>query len=311
VKYLVQRLVAMVAVLLVVSFIAFSAMNLLGDPLTTILGPFATDRTTPEALEAIEQFHLDDPLPVRYGKWLGDVLQGDFGVSASNSEPVADVLKRKFPISLKMMLLAQVMAIGISIPWALFTASRANSRLDRFSTVVSFGIVAIPNFALGLLLYFVFALRLNWFPTRYNNESLLKELHSLFLPALALAAGLASIYQRLLRTDLITTLQEDFVLMAKSKGVSKTKVLLKHALRPSLFSFITVFGINTGALIGGSLVIEQIYSIPGAGLQIVEAILRDDFPLVLAIVLLIASGFVVVNFVINILYSLLDPRVKQ
>ncbi|MFK8025182.1 MAG: ABC transporter permease, partial [Ilumatobacter sp.] len=161
-----------------------------------------------------------------------------------------------------------------------------------------------------ILKYFL-SIRYDIFPATFNaTDPFWTKVNTLILPALTLALPVGAVYQRLLRTDLITTLQEDFILTARSKGVSKRAVLFKHALRPSLFSFITIFGVNTGALIGGSLVVEQIFRVPGLGSAIVEAILREDFPVVLAIVMLVTITFVVLNVLIDILYALIDPRVR-
>jgi peptide/nickel transport system permease protein len=171
--------------------------------------------------------------------------------------------------------------------------------------------IGMPTFALGVILKFVFAIKLDWFPLTFTaNDPFWSRVYSMFLPALTLALPVGAVYQRLLRTDLITTLQDDFILTARSKGVSRRNVLFKHALRPSLFSFITIFGVNTGALIGGSLVVEQIFRIPGLGSAIVEAILREDFPVVLTIVMLVTVTFVVLNVAIDLLYSVIDPRVR-
>ena len=210
------------------------------------------------------------------------------------------------------MVMAQVFALAIAIPWGVWTASRANGAIDRTSTAVSFGLVSLPNFALAVILLYVFAIKLDWLPDTYNaTDPFFTRLTQLVLPALALALPAAAVYQRLLRTDLITTLQEDFILMARAKGVSRRRVLFGHALRPSMFSVITVFGINAGALIGGALIIETIFRVPGIGSSIVEAILREDFPVVLALVMIIATAFVLLNFLVDILYSVLDPRVRR
>ena len=180
------------------------------------------------------------------------------------------------------------------------------------STINSFLLIAMPNFALAVILKYIFGIKLGWFPLTFKaTDPWLTRIYQTFLPALTIALPAAAVYQRLLRTDLITTLQEDFILMARSKGVSRRRILLRHALRPSLFSFITVFGINTGALIGGSLIVESIFRIPGLGSAIVEAILREDFPVVLAIVMIITTAFVLVNVVVDIVYTLIDPRVKR
>ena len=315
--YWLQRVAMAALLLLAVSMLTFGAMNVLGDPLFNILGPLAGDTENAESLAKIEaaeaQYYLDKPLPERYLRWLGDFVTGDMGVqfSTDGQPPVSDLVKERLPRSLTLMVMAQTIALVIAIPWGLFAASRANSVTDRASTVVSFGLVSLPNFALAVILLYVFGIKLDWLPDTYNAaDPFLARLHQLVLPALTLALPAAAVYQRLLRTDLITTLQEDFILMARSKGVPRRRVLFRHALRPSMFSVITVFGINAGALIGGALVVESYFRIPGVGLSIVEAILREDFPVVLALVMVIAFGFVVLNLLVDVLYHWIDPRIR-
>ena len=317
-NYWLQRIGLAILSLLAVSALAFGAMNVLGDPLFNLLGPVAGDTENPESIEKINaakaEYHLDDPLPVRYVKWLGDFTTGDFGVqfSTDGQPPVSELLKERVPRSLMLLVMAQTFAVMISIPWALWAASKANKPVDRGSTLFTFLLIAIPSFALGILLKYLFAIKLTWFPQNFvASDPFWERVYAMILPALTLALPAAAVYQRLLRTDLITTLQEDFILMARSKGVSRRNVLFKHALRPSLFSFITVFAINTGALIGGALVVEQIFLIPGLGSAITEAVAREDFPVVLAIVMLIAVTFVVVNLLVDVVYTIIDPRVHR
>jgi peptide/nickel transport system permease protein len=313
-RVVVQRLGQMLLVVLAVTFLAFAAMNLLGDPLVNILGPVAAaeegDPNYAFVVEARETYHLDDPFVVRYGRWLGDVATGDFGRSFKNQENVTTILAEKLPVTVLLMVYAQVIAVAISVPWALWTASRAYRLGDKVSTVVSFGLLGIPVFALVVVLFWLFAVTWEIFPTRFDDATLSARLWSLFLPAVALATPLIATYQRLLRTDLISTLQEDFIAVARAKGMSSRHVLFRHALRPSLFSMLTVFGIQTGALIGGSIVVEQYFGIPGIGRAVIEAIVRDDFPLVLAVVVVVSVIFVLVNFLVDLLYSYLDPRVS-
>lgn len=316
-NYWFQRLAMAVLLLFAVSALTFSAMNLLGDPLFNILGPRVGD-TSPEGLaliaEAEAEYNLDKPLPVRYALWAADFVRGDFGVqfSSDGQPPVSNLIKERLPRTMTLLVMAQVMATLIAIPWALWSASRANTAVDKASTITTFLIIALPNFALAVVLKYLFAIELGWFPLTYQaGDPVWARLWQLFLPALTIALPAAAIYQRLLRTDLITTLQEDFILMARSKGVSRRNVLFKHALRSSLFSFITVFGINTGALIGGTLIVETIFRVPGLGSTVVEAVFREDFPVVLAIVMIITATFVAVNIVVDVLYSLIDPRVRK
>ncbi len=317
-NYWLQRVVMAIMLLLAVSALTFGAMNVLGDPLFNILGPIAGDTTNPESIEKIDaakaEYHLDEPLPVRYALWLGGFVTGDMGVqfSSDGQPPVSNLIKERLPRTLMLVFMAQVMAVIIAIPWSLYTASKANSKFDRMSMLGTFVAIALPAFSLGIILKYIFAIKLEWFPLTYTaTDPFPDRVWQMMLPALTIAIPAAAVYQRLLRTDLITTLQEDFILMARSKGVSRRDVLLRHALRPSLFSFITVFAINTGTLIGGSIVVEQIFRIPGLGSAIVEAVAREDFPVVLAIVMVISLGFVILNLFVDVLYSVIDPRVRR
>ncbi len=316
-RFWLQRFGAAIVLLLTVSMLTFGAMNVLGDPLFNILGPAAGDvdnpRIAPLIEQAKEQYNLDEPLPVRYVLWLGDFVTGDFGVqfSTDGQPPVRDLIAERLPRTLMLVIMAQLLAVLIAIPWALWSASKADSRIDKMSTGVAFLFVALPNFALAVILKYLLALRFELLPQVFvASDPFWTRVYQMLLPAMTLAIPAAAVYQRLLRTDLITTLQEDFILTARSKGVSRRSVLFKHALRPSLFSFITILAINTGALLGGSLVVENIFLIPGLGTATVEAILREDFPVVLAIVMLIAAAFVVLNLLVDIIYSLIDPRVR-
>ena len=315
-RFWLQRIGAAVLLLLTVSALTFGAMNLLGDPLFNILGPTA-GLDTPEAQELVraaeEQYNLDKPLPVRWLLWLGDFITGDFGVqfSTDGQPPVSDLIAERLPRTVMLLVMAQTIATVLAIPWALGSASRAASIVDRPSTIVSFLLIALPNFALGVLLKYLFSIRWELFPQSFvATDTFWERVHQMVLPALTLALPAAAVYQRLLRTDLITTLQEDFILTARSKGVSRRAILFKHALRPSLFSFVTIFAITTGTLIGGALIVENIFNIPGLGRALVEAILREDFPVVLAVVMLSTMAFVILNTIVDLLYSVIDPRVR-
>jgi peptide/nickel transport system permease protein len=316
-NYWLQRVGMAILLLLAVSALTFGAMNVLGDPLFNILGPAAADVNNPTNAAKIEaakaEYNLDDPLPVRYVKWLGDFVTGDMGVqfSSTGQPPVTNLIKERLPRSALLLVMAQLFAVMISVPWALWAASKANRPADRVSTLASFALIALPSFALAVILKYLLAIKIGIFPLTYTaSDPLHSRVWQMVLPALTIALPAAAVYQRLLRTDLITTLQEDFILMARSKGVSRRDVLFKHALRPSLFSFVTVFGINTGTLIGGSFVVERIFRVPGLGLTIVEAIAREDFPVVLAIVMIVCATFVILNLLIDMLYSVIDPRVR-
>ena len=331
-RFILRRVVQLIFVLLAVTFVAFSALNFLGDPLVNIVGPLAAIDYCDEVEaglredsftslnnakgdceiigEAREEFGLDQPVIQRYFSWVGGIVTGDLGTSFQTGLPVSEVIGEKLPKSLLLMVMAEIVALGVAIPVGIYSAYRAGRTVDRATSLVSFGLLSIPNFALGVVMLQFFALRNQWLPASFDDTNLWTRIHSLLLPAIVLGIGIAATYQRLLRTDLVTTLQEDFVHMARAKGMSDRHIMTRHALRPSLFSRITVFGVNTGALIGGSLVIEQIFSIPGIGREIVTAVIRDDFPVVLGSVVVIAIGFVLINFFVDLLYTWLDPRVR-
>jgi peptide/nickel transport system permease protein len=317
-RYYVQRVALAILLLLAVSMLTFGALNILGDPLFNILGPVAGDVNNPDSIKMIalakKEFNLDQSLPVRYFIWLSDFVRGDFGVtfSSTGQPPVSGVVSERLPRTISLVFLAQMFAVLVSIPWAIIAAARAGKISDRISTINAFFLVAMPNFAIAVILKFVFSLKLGWTPITYvADDPLQSRLFQLLLPSLTIGLPVAAVYQRLLRSDLITTLQQDFILLARTKGLSKTRILFVHALRPSLFSFITVVGLNTGALIGGSIVAETVFRIPGIGSTLVESIFRNDFPVVLAIVMIVASGFVVINLLVDFAYTLIDPRVRR
>lgn len=312
-KNVVVRLAKLLAVVLIVSFLTFSLTKLLpGDPITNILGTQATNEEARAALT--EKLGLDKPFIEQFGSYMWNAVRGDLGYSYSNRFQTTTLLKQALPASLELMILAQLLALLVSVPLAMLSAYRANSRLDRAITTSAFGLISLPGFALAVFLVYIFSLQLGWFPAvgyRPLSEGLVDNLRSIALPLMVLVAGLSAVYTRILRSDLIATLQEDFVLMARSKGLPTWHILLRHALRPSSFSLLTVFGINFGTLIGGSVILESFFVIPGVGLLAIKSIGTRDYLAVQGVVLVIATAFVVVNFLVDILYSVLDPRVRR
>ena len=311
-RFVRRKLIQLVVVLLCVTFLSFLLISLLpGDPATKLCagagGQECVDQKRTE-------LRLDDPIPVRYVRWLGDAVTGDLGASARNQQPVWEALTQRVPVTIELLLYSQFMALIIAIPLGLLAAQRAGGILDRVSTTVLFGLLAVPSFMLALLLIYIFPVKLGWFQaTGYTDftDNPLESLGSLFLPALSLAAAEMAVYMRLLRTDLIATLQEDYITMAKAKGMPPRRILLRHAFKPSSFSLITVIGLNFGRLIGGALIIEIIFGINGLGKYTVDSILGQDFIPVQGAVLVIAVGYVLINFAVDMLYAALDPRIRH
>jgi peptide/nickel transport system permease protein len=308
-----RKVLYLIPVLFAVTLLSFLLTKLLpGDPAVDILGPSATAATV-AALH--KKMGLNKPLVTQYLHWLDRAaLHADLGQSYQNNQTTLSALHQRFPVTLELIILSQVIAFLIAIPLALWVSTKPNGVADRIVTTVSFGFLAVPDFILGVLLVFLFAVHFHWFPaTGYTplTANPFLNLKSMLLPSITLAMGSQAVYLRLLRADLIATLQQDFIAMAKAKGLSNRYILLRHAFRPSSFSLTTVVGLQVGALIGGTFIVEYLYALPGIGSLAVQSIYTRDYLVVQGTVLVIAVGYVLINFVIDLLYTVLDPRIRH
>ena len=311
-KFIGRRLVYLLPVLLAVTMLTFLIASLLpGDLAYTILG----DQATPETVAALRaQMGLDLPIWERYLHWLWGAVQGDLGRSFRTGETVISAVADRLPVSLELMVLAEVIGLLIAIPLAILCAVKSGGALDRFLTGLAFGKLSLPGFMVAILLIYLFAVELNWLPATGwvpFVEDPVANIRSFVLPALTLAIGEWPVLMRVLRSDMISTLQEDYIAMAKAKGLRPARILLVHALKPSSLTLVTVTGINIGRLIGGALITETIFALPGIGRLLVGAIYARDFIILQGVVLFVAAGFVVVNFIVDMLYSVLDPRIRH
>jgi peptide/nickel transport system permease protein len=310
--FIAYRLAYLLPVLLAVTLLTFLIASLLpGDLAHAMLG----DQATPEAVAALRRdMGLDQPLWWRYLSWLGGILQGDFGRSFRTGEPVLGAILARLPVSLELMLLAEITALAISIPLAIQCAVNSGGSFDRVVTGVAFAKLSIPNFMAAILLIYVFAVALRLLPaTGYTPlaEDWLGNFRSMLLPSLTLALAEWPVLMRVLRSDMIATLQEDYITMAKAKGLKRRRILFVHALKPSSLTLITVAGINIGRLIGGAVIVESVFALPGIGRLLLGAIYTRDFMILQGVVLFVAAGFVIVNFLVDMLYAVLDPRVRH
>jgi peptide/nickel transport system permease protein len=309
-----RRLLQLVVVLLAVSFFSFGLLSLApGDPVVAIVG-FAS----PRQLAVIRhQLHFDRPFVVQYWDWLSGLLHGNLGnqyFGPTGVGKVSTALGQSLPVSLQLMVYAMILTILISIPLGVFAAYRSGTKVDRAINLTAFGAISLPDFALALILSYWVGVKLHWLPSQgyvHPSTSISGWIKSLTLPAISLAVGQIAAYMRLLRSDMIATLQEDFILMAKAKGITNRRILWRHALRPSSLTLLTVAGLNIGALIGGTIVVEVIFGIPGVGTLLYEAINERQFVMLQSIVAVIAIGYVLVNIGIDILYTILDPRLRH
>ena len=310
--YVLAKYVAkLVAVLALVSVLTFMLMEMIPcDPLATIL----PEGATPEMrTAAAERFGLEGPVYQRYLEWLGAAFQGDLGRSMQTQMPVADAILERLPVTLELAGLSILVALLVAVPVGVYAGYRPGSIADRISTFVCSITLSVPSFLLGVLLVFVFAVNLQilpvtgWAPL---SAGLGPNIRSLILPVVTLAAIEAVAFIRLLRNDMVATLQQDFVLSARARGTSTRRILFVHALRPSAFSLLTVLGVAMGRLIGGTVIVESLFSLPGLGSLVLNAINSRDFLMVQGIVLVVAVGYVLINALVDLAYPLLDPRVR-
>jgi len=311
-NFVVRRLLAILPVLLAVSLLTFLIASLLpGDLALVILG----DQATPENVAALRRdMGLDQPLWWRYLSWLGHVLQGDLGRSFRTGQTVLQAVAERIPVSLELMLIAEFIGLLIGVPLAIACAARAGGAFDRFMTGSAFAMLSMPSFLMAILLIYLFAVELHWLPaTGYVpfTEEPLNNLRFFVLPALTLALAEWPGIMRVLRSDMIATLQEDYIALAKAKGLKPARILFVHALKPSSLTLVTVTGINIGRLLGGTLIVETIFALPGIGRLLVGAIYTRDLVILQGVVLLVACGFVIVNFIVDMLYAVLDPRIRH
>jgi peptide/nickel transport system permease protein len=310
--FVARRLLYLVPVLVAVSLLTFLIASLLpGDLAYVILG----DQATPDKVAALRHdMGLDQPILWRYLSWLGHVLQGDFGRSFRTGQTVLQVVSERLPVSLELMFLAELAALAIGIPLAIACAVRSGSAFDRFMTGTAFSMLSVPAFLGAILLIYLFAVELRWLPaTGYVpfGEDSIGNLRCFVLPALTLALGEWPVLMRVLRSDMIATLQEDYIAMARAKGLKPSRILLVHALKPSSLTLITVTGINIGRLIGGTVIVESIFALPGIGRVLLGAIYTRDLIILQGVVLFVALGYVLMNFIVDMLYAVLDPRIRH
>lgn len=281
-----------------------------GDPVTIMLGDYAT----PEAKEALRaELGLDQPLPMQYGRWLGAVLQGDLGRSLRTNQPVLEAIVERLPVTVELSILALLVAIAIGLPLGILAAVRRNSMLDMASTSFALLGISIPNFFLGIMLIIIFSLWLRWLPPG-GYAPLLEEpvqnLKMMILPAFTLGTAFAGIIARMTRGSLLEVLSEDYVRTARSKGLGAYLVIFKHALKNSLLPVVTVVGLQAGALLGGAILTETVFALPGIGRLIIDNIFARDFPVVQGVILFIVLFRVLSNLLTDLLYATLDPRIS-
>ncbi|MEA2527598.1 MAG: peptide/nickel transport system permease protein [Thermomicrobiales bacterium] len=310
--FLLRRLLQMVPVLVLVMALVFVIFRMIpGDPAILILGA----NPNPEALVALRhKFGLDQPIPVQFVKWLGEAARGDLGVSRINDQPVVSLVLEKFPATLELALVAMLIGCAIGIPAGIVSALRRDSWLDLGARVIGLFGFSLPNYWLAILLVILFSLKLGWLPPAgyiAPSEDLGKHLRYLILPAVTLGLPVAAEQMRFLRASMLDVIQQDYVRTARSKGLHPATVVLRHAMKNALIPFLTITGLQVGFLLGGSVVIEQIFTWPGIGWLTFQSIEARDYAVVQGTVLLSAIGFLLMNLLVDVGYMALDPRIRD
>jgi ABC-type dipeptide/oligopeptide/nickel transport system permease component len=301
-SFLVRRLLQSALVLLGVSVVVFLILHLTGDPAMLLLPPDAT-------VEDVERFRGDmgfnDPVAVQYLRFLGGALRGDFGVSLRHSEPAMSLVVDRLPATFELAGAGLLIAVALAIPAGIVSAVKRNTAVDYVSTVVALLGQAMPTFWLGIMLILVFSVQLGWLPSSGRGD-----LAHLILPAITLGLFTTARITRLTRSGMLEVMGQDYIRTARAKGVGEPPVVWKHALRNASIPIVTIVGIELGTLLGGSVITETIFAWPGVGRLSVQAIFNRDYPVVQAAVFLLASTFVIVNLLVDVMYTYLDPRIR-
>ncbi len=308
--YLLRRLGASLVTLFAATVVVFLGVRALpGDPAVAM----SAETANPAVLESIRQeYGLDEPLPVQYVTWIGHILQGDFGESPKTGVSVARTLAERIPITLELSFLALVIALAIGLPFGIVAAVRRGSLADYLCSTTAITGLSVPHFWLGILFIIAFAIKLNVLPASgfVPVTQPLDNLAHMIMPAFVLALGLAAVVMRQMRSAMLESLGADYVRTARAKGLSEWTVVGLHALRNSLVTVVTVVGLQFGTLISGAIITEQIFIIPGIGRLTVDAVFSRDYPTLQGVILITATGYIVVNLLVDLAYSALNPRVR-
>jgi peptide/nickel transport system permease protein len=313
-RYLLARVALIVPVLIGVSIVTFSLIRLVpGDPVTVVLGPDA--RVTPEQVAAIRStFGLDEPAPVQYVRWMGHVVSGDLGTSFRTGRSLTQELALRLPVTIELTVLAAVLGLVPALLVGVLAALRRNSRADYLATLSTLVGLSMPNFLLATLLVLLFSLWLRWLPPIGYVELTVDpigNLRTMLLPALSLGLPFAGIMMRITRSSILEILGQEHVRVARAKGLPTTGVLGRHVLPNAAIPIITVAGIQIARLLGGAVIVETIFGLPGIGRYVYEAISTRDYPVVQGVTLVVALAFVLVSLLVDVLYALVDPRLRS
>ena len=311
-RFIGQRIAIAIPTLVIVSMFVFGLQHLLpGDPILILAG----EERDPELIERLrERYRLNDPIPVQYVVWLGNVLQGDLGVSLRTNQPVLELIAEKLPVTIQLAVMAMIVAMLIGVPAGILSAVKKGTIVDYTANVIALSGLSIPNFWLGIMLILLVSVHLGWLPASgYESPFVdpLRSLETMIMPAFVLGTALAATLMRHTRSAMLGVLKADYVRTARAKGLRERRVVLKHAFRNGLLPIVTLSALLFGELLAGAVLTEQIFTIPGFGKLIVDAVFNRDYAVVQGVVLCTAVGFILMNLIADVLYALLNPRIRE
>jgi len=311
-ELVVKRLISAIPTLFLVTLMVFSMQKLLpGDPITAMAGE---ERDPAVIAQLREQYHLNDPIPSQYFHWVGNALRGDFGTSLRTQEPVLQLIASKLPVTLELSMLAMIVALIIGITMGVLAAVNKGTWIDNGTNFLALSGISIPHFWLGVLLIMFFSVKLHWLPASGYvpfSEDPLQNLKTMLLPAAVLGTGLSATLMRHTRAAMIAVLKADYIRTARAKGLLPKMVIMKHALRNALVPIITLTTLLFGELLGGAVLSEQVFTIPGFGKMIVDSVFNRDYAVVQGVVMVVAVGFLLMNLLADVLYVLVNPRMRR
>jgi peptide/nickel transport system permease protein len=310
-SYIAKRLLIAIPTLLIISVFVFSLQKLLpGDPVLAMAG----EERDPQVIEYLrEKYRLNDPVPIQYAHWLGSALQGDLGISLRTNLPVLTLVGQKLPVTIQLAIMSMIFAFAIGIPMGILAAVKKNTALDYIANVVALSGLSIPNFWLGIMLILLVSVNLGWLPAsgyRPFFEDPLNSIKTMLMPAFVLGNALAATLMRHTRSAMLSVLSADYIRTARAKGLSERKVVLEHSFRNAVLPIVTLSALLFGELLAGAVLTEQIFTIPGFGKLIVDAVFTRDYAVVQGVVLCTAIGFILMNLIADVLYVVLNPRMR-
>ena len=310
--YIVKRLLLAIPTILIISIFVFSLQKLLpGDPILVMAG----EERDPQTIAYLrERYRLNDPIPVQYLAWLGAAVQGDLGISLRTNQPVLHLIAQKLPATIQLAIMAIVIAFLIGVPMGILAATRKNTVLDYVANVVALSGLSIPNFWLGIMLILLVSVQLKWLPASGYEpifDDPVRSLRTMIMPAFVLGNALAATLMRHTRSSMLSVLNSDYIRTARAKGLPERSVILQHSFRNAMLPIVTIGALLFGDLLAGAVLTEQIFTIPGFGKLIVDAVFNRDYAVVQGVVLCTAVGFILMNLLADVLYVLLNPRMRS